>query len=577
MAANILKFWKRGALVAVVLVCVAGFLLYQNRFQITRNIIDHELKKRGLRASYSLSQLDTGQQRLDHIVLGDPQHPDLVADSIILTTTFASGTVHISSLTLSGARLHAVMDKNGTVHLGSLDRLRSQSSGPATFPDLNIMLKDARIALDTPYGPIMINAQGQGNPAHDFNAMLALAAGHLGAKSCSLDQAQAHIAVKLSDGKINLNGPLSGALLGCGPHRLQGVSAKLDALIPQDLSGAQGHIYISSRQLATPYLRQATQGLDRLKGTLAAGWGADFQRALRGLGAGMSADASFAANRRDGLLLSGMSVQTASGAQLQFGAPGFLALTPASGPLLNGTVLLTGAGLPLTRAIFTGALNRFSGTATLAPESVNGTRLRLAPISFAVAGARISFASSLRLDGALGAARFVNLSVPLKAHYGATGITLDTPCLPVSVDSLQAGSLNLGRNTVGVCLRGSLVTLANPALHGTLGGTPYAFSAQQIAYSLTGKTAHIDQARLMMGGGSPIDLHARTADYALGTQHFGASDISAVTGVTGHQSRVHIVQVSGSGADGSLRGDYGGADGSIVNLPLLLNHSSGTW
>ena len=71
---------RRVALVIALLLLAGLFVLWLVRKPIAEGFIDRELAKAGVPARYAIADLALGGQRLTNVVIGDPAHPDLVAD-----------------------------------------------------------------------------------------------------------------------------------------------------------------------------------------------------------------------------------------------------------------------------------------------------------------------------------------------------------------------------------------------------------------------------------------------------------------------------------------------------------------
>ena len=75
--------WSRPLIVAgagAILIAGGATWLWLDRTPIATSFIDDALRAKGVPASYKLAEVGFRSQRIEHIRIGDPAHPDLVAD-----------------------------------------------------------------------------------------------------------------------------------------------------------------------------------------------------------------------------------------------------------------------------------------------------------------------------------------------------------------------------------------------------------------------------------------------------------------------------------------------------------------
>ncbi|USI73830.1 intermembrane phospholipid transport protein YdbH family protein [Sphingomonas morindae] len=205
------------------------------RQTLVRGVVDRELARRGVRASYRLVSIGPFHERLADLRIGDPRAPDLTVRSLDLALGYGAGGAQLRGVRAEGVRLAARIDSRG-LSLGALDRLRPQGRGAAGLPDLALTLADARLALATPAGAIAARLDGRGNAARDFSGRLTLAAPQLRpAPGCRLTGLAGTLAVRVAGGGPELAGPLTLAGLRCGgaalgPARIDGRASLSPAL-----------------------------------------------------------------------------------------------------------------------------------------------------------------------------------------------------------------------------------------------------------------------------------------------------------------------------------------------------------
>ncbi|WP_245739360.1 YdbH domain-containing protein [Sphingomonas rubra] len=208
------------ALLAVVIVA-ALIVLWSQRRTIAGRFVDRELATRGVPARYAIADLGLGRQRLTDVVIGDPAHPDLVADWIETRVGYGLGGPRLEGVAAGRVRLRGRL-VDGRVSLGAIDRLLPPPSGaPLTLPKLDVDVEDARLRLDTAYGIVGVRLAGRGRLDDGFSGQLAIAADRLERDGCAATGVRAAWRVRTTgvdrrDGQgLRLDGPLLAERLRC--------------------------------------------------------------------------------------------------------------------------------------------------------------------------------------------------------------------------------------------------------------------------------------------------------------------------------------------------------------------------
>ncbi|MEO6215562.1 MAG: hypothetical protein ABIO86_06000, partial [Sphingomonas sp.] len=157
--------WRRVrsiVLGAALILLVALIALWTQRKPIAANYIDKTLASHGVPARYKIAKLGFDHQLLTDVVIGDPAHPDLVADWVELKLGVGLSGAGINALRAGHVRMNARL-VNGKLSLGAIDRLLPASSGkPFTLPSFVADIEDARMRLVTPQGVIGLKLSGKG-------------------------------------------------------------------------------------------------------------------------------------------------------------------------------------------------------------------------------------------------------------------------------------------------------------------------------------------------------------------------------------------------------------------------------
>src|SRR4051812_4244976 len=228
------------ALAALLLVAFAFLILWPMRFDIARNYIDAELARRGVRASYQVSRIGFGSQIFEHLVIGDPRRPDLVADHVEVQVVFGLTGPGIGQITARGVRMNGRVE-HGRLNLGDVDKLMGPPTGePFRLPDRRVDVRDAALTLATPAGEMVIAFAGQGNLANGFRGGIALVAHELRFGTCVLTGPVARLGLRVEDAKPRLHGPAAMVRAACNGVVAERPLFALNATLSRELDHWRG-------------------------------------------------------------------------------------------------------------------------------------------------------------------------------------------------------------------------------------------------------------------------------------------------------------------------------------------------
>ncbi|HXH16792.1 MAG TPA: YdbH domain-containing protein [Sphingomonas sp.] len=626
---------RRVILVLALLLLVALIALWLVRKPIAEGFIDRELAKAGVPARYDIADLALGGQRLTNVVLGDPAHPDLVADWVETRTAIGLSGPYLEGVRAGHVRLRGRL-VDGTLSLGAIDRLLPAPSGkPFALPALDITVDDARMRLETPQGVIGLKLAGSGKLDDGFRGSLAAISDRLTVGGCVIDRMAATVKLRIDAAKPTVTGPVRVSRLACGTTRVDHGVADLDLALSAALDRWQGRATVKTGAARTP---GAT--LEGLGGTIA----------FTGNAASTSGKADIAADM----------VRTIEGGARRVSVAG--AYRVGQQIAFDGRIRASGAMI---------AVKRIAGVAALG-ESAAGTPVAplAAAVSQAVASAARGFAAdgdvSVRIAGARGKAVLSRLALASAsgariALGGGSGVAFGWPKGGVRLDTtvatrgggLPAARVSLSQAKPGAPIRGVARIEPYAAGDARLALTPVTFSATpdgatsiETRVTLDGPIANgrvdglsmpvaalwdgrgrlavntgctplaverfalsglvLDPARLTLcpvdgalvrTNGSRISGGARIAAAAL-TGRLGTTPISLATAgatlrladrgfvVDGVQTRIGspervtrldfgtiIGRMTGQG----IAGAFTGGSGQIANVPLLLGEAAGDW
>ncbi len=560
---------------AVLLGGVAVVGLYALRKPIAEHYVDAELAKRGVKGSYQLTQLDPYHQRLEHAVIGDPAHPDLTADWVELSTSIGFGGASVDVVRAGGMRVRGVLDKDGGMHFGALDKFRSTEPGPFKMPDIGLDLADTRVALATPYGDITARLDGKGNLAHDFDGKLGVQTGAITVGGCAALPTNGPLDLTIRSGRPRLKGSIQTASLACADTLLTNPVLTPDVTFSPDLKGVQGTLGLSTDKLASPLLNKAAGALSGAKDTPLAPFGAQYSTAILALGAGLAVKATVSDDPAQGVMIKDITGQSRSGAQFTLADGGSVKISPAGKLTFDGLATLAGGGFPDSNVLVAGTPEHFSGTATLATLSAAATRLALTPLQFAHDARGTRFATNAAFDGPIPGGTVRGLTLPIAALIDPSGsFAMTSPCTPLAFASLSISTLTLGKTATTVCQNGKDIRINAPHLAGKYGTDAFAVAAAALVYNQSSKMLIVNQIGGQLG---TTKLSATDARYSLANKQFSVSHIAAQAGTTGHLSTLTADAVSGMASSTAATGRYTNASGRLPSVPLALSNSSGTW
>lgn len=588
--------------------------IWWQRAPIATQLIDRELARRGVPATYSIAQLTHEGATLTGLVIGRPDAPDLVAGSVRVKIGWTLGGTRITQIAVDDVLLRGRLGPQGLT-FGMLDRLRpAPSNEPFTLPDFDLRLHNARLRLATPAGRVGIAAEGKGNLADGFHGRIAIAAPRMNQSACVASGGNALFKVETNDRQISLSGPAGLAALRCPDGRSGPASALVAATIPESLDKAQGRINLSAHTLALadrasaaslgaegqfdlasaqPALRfngsvrwedlRVDDALRARTARAAAGLrntpvGPLSDKAASALSRAMeSADGSvqiaFSTQQKSGhFTLSDPGVRSASGGQLTGTGPIIDWRWPSGGIRPGGTMALSGGGLPEIRlSARSDGPGAWQVQGNMAPYAAGDARLAASPFSLDWKGKAGRLTTHIGLDGPLADGNVEGLILPLDIRFTNAGDIRLTGsgngCLNIAFVSLKAMGLALSRSTIPLCSAGGADTLFAMDRQGRLAADlrmpGLAFQGRFNAAPVTLRTA---DGRFTLGGStSAPDMRFSIGASAVRMRQPEGDTYLTLAGLTG--------RTMGAALEGRLT-DTAGA---IANVPLLVDQASGRW
>ena len=612
-------------LLAIALLTIA--LLWLGRRPLADGALARIFADKGVQASYDVKSIGLRWERLENVRIGNPHNPDLIADWIDIRISGLSAT----AVRAGGVRLRGAL-VDGKVSLGSLDSLLPKGDGktPFALPDLDVDLSDARVRLDTPYGPVGAKIEGKGNLAGGFAGKLAAIAPVFGTNDCAVSQATAYVDVSIKDRTPKIVGPIRADAARCNGVALAAPALALDATLGLALDRWRGTATVEAQGLqANGATLASVSGRIGFDGTISDTHGTvDLSAQAARYGAtrlsGLAVDGGFRNSgglRGDGKLRIDkafpdpvLAARVADAARSAQTTP----LGPLLAQLARSAQNVSRSGLAVTADAAFG-----DGTVTISRAAASGadrTTLRIAGgggISFGagqfladtqvkLSGGGVPTLESTfqrRADGmTLGLARIAPLvggnarlalapvrfaAKPSGAMLFETTATLDGPLgdgrvdglrMPVALDIAANGAITLNRGCAPVAFQRlaiSGLTLQPTALRlcPADAGALFMFNNGQMRGGATIATPRL-AGRI---GGTPVALAANGARLSLGSNGFTIDRLAVRLGPANRLSRLDIGALTGRISGSTLVGKFVGTSGKIASVPLLIDQSAGNW
>ena len=623
---------RRVALGLLALLALALAGLWIIRKPLATRYADRFLAAKRVRASYRIVDLGLGRQRLADVVIGDPAHPDLVADWLEARTAVGLSGPYLTGVRGGRIRMRARF-ADGRLSLGSIDRLlpKGKAGKPFVLPALTLDIDDLRAHVETPWGAIGAKLVGQGRLDAGFAGKLALTSERLD-MGCVATNPRLAVRVTTRADAVRLegSGEMAGGACRGATVGYANVNGAGDVMLGQALG------WTVTTDLAAQALRhplataarvagrvQLAGGLTSLRGNVeltahgATGQGARAQTVtLAGAVLRRAAPAGFGFDGRVGWTHGRARIGGLNGLA---GAAQGTPLAPLARQLVAS--LLRAASdidgdLRLVADIGTAGLRATVVTASLAAAS--GAQARLSPgggIAWTAAGGprlagsvvfgggglpdgRVAFdqsgAGSVRgvarvRPYAAGDARLA--LTPVRFAYARDGWHVTTAAmLSGPLDGGRVESLTL---PIDASERGGTVTLAG-------GCAPVSWQRIAVAGLVLdraavrlcgGGGALITVANGRVGGGAtlgstrltgrlgstPLTLAASGARLQLAGRRFALTGVAAQLGRPERLTTLKAAMLDGTIGGTGVTGSFAGAGGQIGAVPLVMSDAGGHW
>jgi hypothetical protein len=205
-------------------------LVWIERRPIATHFLKNEFEKRGVQARYHLDKVGFRTQQVSDLVIGDPNHPDLVARRATIEMRLKlDGSFRVYRVVARGVRLRGRL-VHGKVSWGQIDKLLPPPSNkPFALPDIVLDVADSSIALGTPFGAVGVALEGNGRLSGGFKGRVAVASPRLAPGRCTAVDVHTNVAVSVVARHPKVDGPVTLASFTCPASRFYVVAPRFDA------------------------------------------------------------------------------------------------------------------------------------------------------------------------------------------------------------------------------------------------------------------------------------------------------------------------------------------------------------
>ncbi|MDA9918573.1 YdbH domain-containing protein [Erythrobacter sp.] len=240
----------RALLLVLALLGAAGVATWISRERIAGNIIQAELERLGLPATYEIVSITPQRQLLRNLVIGDADRPDLSIEEIVVDLDYSWSGLVLGDIEIRNPRLYGTY-YGGKLSFGALDPvIFAESDEPAALPELDLAIRDGRALIETEYGAIGAKIDGEGALDDGFAGKLAITAPGVGTEGCRARSATAYGDLKTASGVPSFTGPVRLRDLACEGLELESADAAADLALTADFTGVGGSVDLAAQNFA---------------------------------------------------------------------------------------------------------------------------------------------------------------------------------------------------------------------------------------------------------------------------------------------------------------------------------------
>jgi hypothetical protein len=227
------RWWRLASfialgIIAALLIFIA--VVWIERRPIATHFLKGEFQRRGVQASYHLDRVGLRTQEVHDLIIGDPKRPDLTARHAIIQMRLRwDGSFEVFRVYARGVRLRGRL-VHGKVSWGQIDKLLPPPSGkPFQLPNIVLDIADSSISLATPFGPVGVALDGNGNLTGGFKGHAAIVSPRLVPGRCAALNLHSFVALSVVARHPQVDGPVTLSRFTCPASRFDVATPRFDA------------------------------------------------------------------------------------------------------------------------------------------------------------------------------------------------------------------------------------------------------------------------------------------------------------------------------------------------------------
>ncbi len=250
---------------------------------------------------------------------------------------------------------------------------------------------------------------------------------------------------------------------------------------------------------------------------------------------------------------------------------------------------MSGGSLPSAAlALSQGRGSAWSGTLNLEKYAAGNASLSVSSLAFSgIPGGAWKFDGRAMLTGPLPEGFVTALNIPIDGRWDGRNLSLYQSCQNLAFDNIRYANVELAKQSVRLCPNrgGSILQAGNGstqfntsipdfAIAGMLGGQRAVAKGTNVRFNLNeGFTASNVSAEY---GNSPIRVKAPALKFRF-VDGFKSNNVKVEIGRGEALTEFEIASIFGYPNKGGFAGRLEGANGHIINVPLLLEGAAGDW
>lgn len=239
------RFRKRTAIYIVLFLLLVAFLvIWFGRISIAENLVETELAKLDVEASYEIADIGFNKQTIRNLVLGDPENPDLTAELVEIGNSITSSGPGLSWINAKNVRLYGRL-VDGKLSFGELDKFTDpEDDSPLRLPAIWLTVEGGKAQIVSEYGTLGIALNGTGHLLDGFEGEIAAISEQASINGCGLKKPTFFGEISISDKEPRFKGPLRLPSIKCPDVQFsaEDMAAQIDLTLGEKFGSWRGDV-----------------------------------------------------------------------------------------------------------------------------------------------------------------------------------------------------------------------------------------------------------------------------------------------------------------------------------------------